>query len=53
MRFIQSMWRKIKNIFFPEVLVGGTKRQPVNRRERRAAAAIARKSRNNPRRNKQ
>lgn len=52
MKAFRNMWRKIKNIFFPEVMVGGTKRQP-NRRERRAAAAIVRKSnRSNSRRNK-
>jgi len=52
MRFIKKMWRKIKNVFVPEVMVGGTRRQPVNRKERRAAASITRKQSTKARRNK-
>jgi len=44
MQYIKTLWRKIRNIFVPEIMVGvREKREPVNRKERRAVASIARK----------
>ena len=44
MKWHTKLWAKIRNIFFPEPMVGGINRKPVNRHERRAAAAITRKA---------
>lgn len=39
---MKKLMRKIINIFAPEPMVGRIGRDPVNRKERRAAAKIAR-----------
>lgn len=43
MNWLTTLRRKLRNIFFPELMVGRIGRSPVNRKERRAAEAIARK----------
>ena len=45
MKWHSKLWMKIRNIFAPDIMVGVSEhRQPVNRKERRAAASIARKN---------
>lgn len=42
---LKKIGRWIRNIFAPEIMVGvRTKREPVNRHERRALAALNRKA---------
>lgn len=42
MKLLSTLWRKISNVFITEPMVGPIGRPPVNRKERRAAAKIAR-----------
>lgn len=44
MKWYSKLWRRVRNVFVPEIMVGVREhRQPVNRKERRAAASIVRK----------
>lgn len=57
MRFttlLTKLRQKIRNIFIPEIMVGGRGHHKPNRKERRTAEALARKqSRKHKRRTKQ
>ncbi len=46
MKLIEKIWRKITNIFAPEITVGKGEPPPMNRKQRRTRNAIIRKQAN-------